>query len=94
MALLRGVRGKALGSFDLTVRGGASPSVRSERSRGLRRSRAFVRSSPRLPLQPPCCNALPFADSGLEFRSRSQPRRGGTPPPGRGNVLLDPGHPA
>ena len=29
-ALLRGVRGKALGSFDLTVRGGASPSVRSE----------------------------------------------------------------
>ena len=34
MALLRGVRGKALGSFDLTVRGG-SPSVRSERSRGL-----------------------------------------------------------
>jgi hypothetical protein len=51
-----------------------------------------VRSAPRP--QPACYNALPSGDSGLAFRLRSFLRGDGTPPPSRGNGLLDYVHPA
>ena len=51
-----------------------------------------MRSAPRP--QPACYNALPSGDSGLAFRLRSFLRGDGTPPPSRGNGLLDYVHPA
>jgi hypothetical protein len=83
--------GMASGVLGLPVRGPReTPSVRPELSNCLI-CRRLVRPAPQS--QPACCNAQTAANNAFAFRLRCKvPRRGDTPQPGRGNVLLDKMH--
>ena len=88
----RGSRvGDGRGVLGLPVRGPReTPSVRPELSNCLI-CRRLVRPAPQS--QPACCNAQTAANNAFAFRLRCKvPRRGDTPQPGRGNVLLDKMH--
>jgi len=83
--------GDGRGALGLPVRGAReTPSVRPELSNCLI-CRRLVRPAPQS--QPACCNAQTAANNAFAFRLRCKvPRRGDTPQPGRGNVLLDKMH--